>query len=1604
MENNILKLYKNINGASSGFPSNDNQIIITEWQYDAKRMGGAPMITATIEYQDCLDDVWQGKDVYTIYKGRRFKLKNTPTSSYSSSSIMYKHECTFVGKQTILDSIYFYDRVDPEVQDLRSNNTKFVFFGTLEEFARRANSSLVDTSFRVGIDESVGDTEAKFVSFDKKYMSEALQEAYKTWGIPYYFPRPDVVMFGYSDSVIDEVFKYGDEDSLISITKNNSNTKIINKITGTGSADNVPFYYPNQSEKGELGVETGGGLSSTDVTIINASKFSKNVSFEEKLTYTSVSGSHIEASGYKYSISDSAYNTYDTQVQIERPLNDYSTQVVSFLIDDFFVNSNYDSIKLDYEVRITLSAIIASSQDATDYNIINCRINPEFDVVTYDLEQIAKNPSYTTFKAKGLKKGHYKLKFDVEIPYNGHTQTPFTTNIQVSVTGTLYDNITKVWVSDKSTSKYFVDLVDVGLRLESTPTVGDWIKQISTSYIQPQEKLMPSIYRNSGGYKSFYTAKNYPFAKTQDYVLDTDMGEYEINGMVHNNLYKDNGGNYYVFPNPIDETITKEYEKEFDDVKPTIKGMTNANNVRIDSFVDFAYDENDSNDTDENGKYLHPFFFAKLPVMNGTYGFNLFDHAIEEEEMSVSFTSGKLGACECVIKVGEDTQKNLVQVDSNGDLLRDENGNVLCGRTEIGQPKVEPQDRQNDTRQYSVWLCLEKDTNTFGVPMPYKNADIEYRPDAEDNTFVFLHIELPKAYVLAAENKLARELIAYMALSNSEHFNFSISFSRIYFQENPTILANLSENSILNIEYNGHVYPLYVRSYTYKKERNAILPSITVELAEELTASDNPIDSAIDGAKTDLLDTVFNADMYRNYMPYFLRKDIDDTARGNVNFERGLQVGESFRSGLGGQGGVFRRDQDGTTYLEADRLYIRMKAYFDTIEVREWQHTSGNRIASLAGIKCTRVTFIDDNGDEHDVEVNNTTRYRCYFRANDGEKLISNNFAINDFAYCKRTDLQNAFMQHFYWRLVVGKNVNLNDDGEGYIELLKANAANGSDVPMTGDDIIQLGNTTDTTRQGAIIENVSGEDAPRYEIYQGINSYSFEDKCYISLGYNTQTNHADMKVYGDAYIGARDGSTYVRYNQTNSQLDIKAIIDIMSPIRDGNTTQTLKAILDAIEEEIGQQIDVAYLTNALQQNTTIIGGLILSSLIALRNSSGYVMSGINGISDSSLIGDGIAAWYGGAMVDGTIASSEITLKKNNVIVAKHTIPRYTPSFTNIVLEKTYVTMQYNDNSLVGGSIIVGWKLYVNGVDVSSSVSSSNITLSTSLNVNAEIDSSNKIKINSISSGTGGVTIEITHDGIVYAEEMAVVKIEDIDKYDFDFDTFNTNNLYQFNINKTTISGTTTTIENLEDDNLTLAANPAQSLSGFSDGRGDVTLQSAKSLFRFDGSGYLANGNISWNNDGSGQVANNNIRWDSRGNLNVNGIVNANMMYSNTKKIGGSGYTIDPINDPCSTFLISTTSDMTITLPDPSTYDGLELNFYQTATSSLELHSCNLNYGTPPSGSTAGTGGIYMPEFIQGEYNGEKQVWYAEVQFGSYITLKAIDGKWYHLAGDLRDNQ
>lgn len=352
-----------------------------------------------------------------------------------------------------------------------------------------------------------------------------------------------------------------------------------------------------------------------------------------------------------------------------------------------------------------------------------------------------------------------------------------------------------------------------GIKFNDTSAIPDGLKVIfsaTKNWIEPKQNLMPYKYRHTLGQSIFYLAEN--------------------------GLYKDSNNNDIVFENPYDANRVKELVADTkEDIKPTIVGVTNGQGQRIDMFADVAFDNDDNNDwmlteDGESQELQHSFFFVKLRKTDGQYGFNLFDQALESGEMTISMTSGQCGACNFTIMVDEETMQNTVQVDANGNLVRDDDGNVKFGS---------PQDKQQDTSKNEVWIALRKSEDDYGIVLPNKESNLV--PTTDDN-FVITNILLPQTYIEKAERKLESELIKEMLDNNTDKYNYGIDFSRIYLAENNSVYNQLNENAKVYIEYNGIRYNLYISSYSYKVENNKSLPEIKVDLVDKLTITRNVLE------------------------------------------------------------------------------------------------------------------------------------------------------------------------------------------------------------------------------------------------------------------------------------------------------------------------------------------------------------------------------------------------------------------------------------------------------------------------------------------------------------------------------------------------------------------------------------------------------------------------------------------------------------------------------------------------------------------------------------------------------------------------------------------
>lgn len=299
---------------------------------------------------------------------------------------------------------------------------------------------------------------------------------------------------------------------------------------------------------------------------------------------------------------------------------------------------------------------------------------------------------------------------------------------------------------------------------------------------------------------------------------------------------------------------------------------------------------------------------------------------------------------------------------------------------------------------------------------------------------------------------------------------------------------------------------------------------------------------------------------------YFLRKDKEDTANELITFLKGLLIGKN--------GSGITVLENGMSQAVVDYLYVKVKAVFDELEVKKKTYVGGEQVISHAGMKCNRVDELD-------------AVYRCYFKEEEDGIEIENQFTPGSLAIAQECNIKTGVSHHvgnrYYWRLVTAV-------GENYIDLSKTvcdpNVEN--DVPVAGDDIVGLGHKTDMTRQAAIILSSVNEVSPSIIMYQGINDFTLTGKDVISFDFDKSTGKARMKVYGDAYIGDKDRTTYMEYTQDKG-VDIKG----MFHIEQGSTGWRN---MEGLPDEIQAAADLA------QEAKDAIDNAAVGSVNLLRNS------------------------------------------------------------------------------------------------------------------------------------------------------------------------------------------------------------------------------------------------------------------------------------------------------------------------------------------------------------------------------------------------------------------
>lgn len=249
-----------------------------------------------------------------------------------------------------------------------------------------------------------------------------------------------------------------------------------------------------------------------------------------------------------------------------------------------------------------------------------------------------------------------------------------------------------------------------------------------------------------------------------------------------------------------------------------------------------------------------------------------------------------------------------------------------------------------------------------------------------------------------------------------------------------------------------------------------------------------------------------------------LSKVKQDAAQEIIRFIKGLTLGENtggnnfgissdgiatlkevvsaaFRSGALGSGfKLGDYNGGGDSYLEVDRLLVRKDAEFIKLVIRELQSVGGEIVLSDAAMKISKVDFLKKGTllSEYGTYPLRYDVYRCSFLAKHDDKEIANKFVVNDLVRCQTFNIKEGTTANaknrYYWRRVTAV-------GSDYIDILALSGGNyGDSQPEVGDELVQMGNTTDVARQSVLYLSAYGSDSPSIKLYKGVNDYTLDGK------------------------------------------------------------------------------------------------------------------------------------------------------------------------------------------------------------------------------------------------------------------------------------------------------------------------------------------------------------------------------------------------------------------------------------------------------------------------------------------------------------------------------
>lgn len=516
-------------------------------------------------------------------------------------------------------------------------------------------------------------------------------------------------------------------------------------------------------------------------------------------------------------------------------------------------------------------------------------------------------------------------------------------------------------------------------------------------------------------------------------------------------------------------------------------------------------DWDDSIDDDGNNQ---SYFRVTLPILS----FDLYASAAITQEMQVNMRSGACLGCTFTVQVDwDDYRANFYTSDG----------------------KFEPEGEQRDYTKYpdssqeKITIILQKDTQTFGTIMP----NIYQQPKSGDK-FVILGISLPTSYISNAERELDEASKEYMLENNVYYFDYPLKFDEHFLVTHLYILRQIRNNTIIRFEYGSERTALYVKQMSVKYG-SSVLPQFDITLTDDVEIVLNKVGQVTEDVSRMRVDVEQLRNYYNNeiveQVMQKLSKTEDDIALGKIKFANTVEFmqdivlhsviqSNDYSSGFYGSGFKIWKDINGQWCGEIDELTVRGTMNVYEMVINKIRSVGGQILVSKANAKIKNVTTNAEDPNYYEITFED-----------------ANPFVVNDLIKCQ-TFTGTGVKE--YW-------VKVHHISDGIVYIDKNNEDWAGGVPAVGDEVVLCGNTTDTTRQAAILISAAQEATgqPIVSVLSGINSRSFANCLRTRLGYLEDINDDALGqlrgygLYGDnVYLRGTfmlwNGTTYVEVGES----------------------------------------------------------------------------------------------------------------------------------------------------------------------------------------------------------------------------------------------------------------------------------------------------------------------------------------------------------------------------------------------------------------------------------------------------------------------------------------